>query len=161
MQSNLKQIEVWHDPNRVWNSGDEVLIRKYALGYGGNGQQIFPGVTWPGWTGNNGKTLTLTSITEYGLNGTNSLPATNFTYYNMHFKAMENGYGGKLEYYGEVWLVPMKDLKSYLYSPDVVYNITGEWYPDTDNENEMDDLKEYFQPGTYYKVSDACEAECR
>ncbi len=151
MQSNLKQIEVWHDPNGTWDSGDEVLIRKYVLGYGEDGQQIFPGVTWPGWTGNDGKTLSLTSITEYGLNGTNSLPATTFKYWPMHFKSMENGYGGKLSFGYDNWHADNGD-ESYLFDPDGVLYGTGEFYPDDFNDNELDLLKQYYQPGTYYQI---------
>ena len=150
MRSKLLQIEIKHDPDGIWNNGDEVLIRKYVLGYGENNEQIFPGVTWPA----GGKILTLTSITEYGLNGTNHLPATTFKYWPMHFKSMENGYGGKLDYYVDNWHAE-NGFKSYLFAPDVVTYSAGERYPDEYDDNELDDLKEYFQPGIYYKVS-AC-----
>jgi hypothetical protein len=151
MKSNLKQIEVWHDPDGNWASGDKILIRKYVLGYGENGEQIFPGVTWPGWTGNDGKTLTLTSITEYGLNGTNPLPATTLKYWPMHFKSMENGYGGKLNYYVDNWHAD-NGYDSYLYNPEGIVYEPGEWYPDDNGENELDLMKQYFQPGVYYKI---------
>lgn len=151
MQSNLKQIEVWHDPDGIWNNGDKVLIRKYVLGFGENSQQIFPEMTWPGWTGNYGKTLTLTSIKEYGLGGTNPLPATTFTYYDMHFKAMENSYGGKLEYFYDNWNADEGN-DSYLLSSDGINNGPGDYYPDTYNENELDLLTQYYQPGSYYKI---------
>ena len=147
MRSKLNQIEIWQDPNGTWSSGDEVLIRKYVLGYGDNNEQIYPGVTWPA----GGKTLILTSITEYGLNET-QLPATTFKYWPMHFKSMENGYGGKLGYYVDTWHAD-SGFESYLFAPDVVTYSAGERYPDDYDDNELDDLKEYFQPGIYYKVS--------
>ena len=148
MRAKLNQIEIWQDPNGTWSSGDEILIRKYVLGYGQNGQQVFPGVTWPA----GGKAPTLTSITEYGLGGTNSLPATTFTYYNMHFKAMENGYGGKLEYFVDNWHADQGS-DSYKFTTDgVIYSGPGDFYPDTNGVNELDLLTQYFQPGMYYKV---------
>ena len=42
MRSKLLRIEIWEDPNGSWNSGDEVLIRKYVLGYGENGAAALP-----------------------------------------------------------------------------------------------------------------------
>jgi hypothetical protein len=100
MRSQLLRIEIWQDPNGNWNSGDEVLVRKYGLGYGENGQQIMPGNQWPG----GGLTPTLTSITEYGLNGTNSLPATTFTYGDdLHLTQADNGYGGQVSLTYDPW----------------------------------------------------------
>jgi YD repeat-containing protein len=91
-RSLLDRVEVWQDPDGTWQNGDDKLIRKYVLGY--NYGVVFPNLTWSA----GGKTPELASITEYGLNGTGSLPATTFTYDTMHLTQASNGYGGKVTY---------------------------------------------------------------
>jgi hypothetical protein len=153
MRAKLLRIEVWQDPNGTWNSGDEVLIRKYVLGYGGSGQQIYPALTWPA----GGKTPTLTSITEYGLYGTNPLPATEFTYDasdDMHLDYGTNGYGGEAEFNYSAWNAN-DAMEYFLFTVDGGYTYsTGEFYPDaiTPYGDDLDWLKELFQPGGAYKI---------
>ena len=147
MRAKLLRIEIWQDPNGTWNSGDEVMIRKYVLGYGERSQQIYPNLTWPA----GGKTPTLTSITEYGLNGTNSLPATKFTYDGMHLTVGDNGYGGNVEFEYTEWNAAAGsehfDGGSWSYT-------TGEYYPDdvVPYGNDLDWLKTLYQPGGAYLI---------
>jgi RHS repeat-associated protein len=76
---------------------DGVSIRKYEFVYAAAGAaHIFNGYTW-----NKGdKTLTLSQVKEYGLNGVGPLPATTFTYdaNNLHLQEADNGQGGKITF---------------------------------------------------------------
>ena len=152
MRSKLLRIEMWQDPNGSWGSGDEVLIRKYVLGYGENGQQIYPNATWPA----GGKTPTLTSITEYGLNGTNSLPATEFTYDSddMHLSVGDNGYGGSVDFGYTEWNAS-SGFENFR-CPDGGNYGFGEHYPDDEAPynygDDLDWLKTLYQPGGAYKI---------
>jgi hypothetical protein len=148
MRSRLSEIRVWRDPDGSWNNGDEVMIRKYVLGYSTNA--IFTGVTWPA----GGKTPALISITEYGLNGTNALPATSFTYGDgMHLTQVDNGYGGRVTLaYDTGW--------SAAAGTDTILGGSfsggaGEYYPDNYSPygNDLDILKDYFQPGGTYMIT--------
>jgi RHS repeat-associated protein len=148
MRAKLLRIEIWNDPNGQWGSGDETLIRKYVFGYGENGQQIFPGVSWPVYQG---KTPTLTSITEYGLNGTSSLPKTEFFYDSMHLDYAKNGYGGKVDFGYDIYHANDGFEKYQGYAAG---NLSGEFYPDTSSPygDDLNWLKTYYQPGNYYKI---------
>ena len=151
MRSKLLRIEVWQDPNGIWGSYDEVLVRKYVLGYNQNGQQIFPNDTWPA----GGKTPTLTSITEYGLNGTNALPTTWFTYDGMHLSEAKNGYGGKASFGYDNWHAD-NGFENFKFSMDGWWEFgAGEYHLDdlSPYADDLDWLKNIYQPGEYYQIT--------
>jgi RHS repeat-associated protein len=90
----LDTVRVEQDAN-----GDgtfETLIRKYKFNYCNNQScSIFPDLVWDA----GGRTPTLTSVQEFGLGGTQSLPASTFTYGDgMHLTSASNGYGGTITY---------------------------------------------------------------
>ncbi len=100
-KSLLNQILVEQDAN-----GDgtfETLIRKYQFNYcASQSCSIFPAYVWPSLQ--NYRTPTLTSVQEYGLGGTSSLPAYTFTYGDgMHLTSATNGYGGNIAFTYDTW----------------------------------------------------------
>ena len=123
---------------------------------------MFPGVTWR----NVGKTPTLTSITEYGLGGTNALPATTFSYDGLHLTEVQNGYGGSVNFTYEAWHAA--DSKA----DDIADWGEGNWiFPDTDNDNDHDcddylvdpvnvHLAEVYHPGWAYLFTVRVHAPC-
>jgi hypothetical protein len=81
------------------------LLREYRLGYASQAV-IFPGYQW---TPLGGYALTLSSLQEYGLGGTSSLPATTFSYADgLHLTSAAtpsqkplgccDGYGGRVDF---------------------------------------------------------------
>ncbi|HJS20596.1 MAG TPA: SpvB/TcaC N-terminal domain-containing protein, partial [Anaerolineales bacterium] len=105
----LKNIHVEQDAN---SDGVFETIRRYQFSYAANSDAdiIFPGYTWS----KGGKALTLRSVQEYGVGGTTSLPATTFTYDNMHLVEAANGYGGRVQF----------DYELYYYSADARHSYT-------------------------------------
>jgi hypothetical protein len=102
IDSRLSEIKVEHDPDGNDATTNE-LIRKYNLAY--DDTLIFPNNPWNGTaeqdpiTHIKGKTPALVSITEYGNDGTSTLPVTSFTYTdNMHMDQATNGYGGQVKF---------------------------------------------------------------
>ncbi|MBV6396396.1 MAG: hypothetical protein HFACDABA_01994 [Anaerolineales bacterium] len=93
-QSLLEAIRVEQDADG--NGTFETLIRKYQFTYcQSESCSIFPKLIW----GEGGRTPTLVSVQEFGLNGTNSLPAYTFNYADgMHLTSASNGYGGTITY---------------------------------------------------------------
>ncbi|MBV6396583.1 MAG: hypothetical protein HFACDABA_02183 [Anaerolineales bacterium] len=93
-RSLLEAIRVEQDADG--NGAFETLIRKYQFTYCNSAAcSIFPKLIW----GEGGRTPTLVSVQEFGLNGTNSLPAYNFAYSDgMHLTSASNGYGGTITY---------------------------------------------------------------
>ena len=85
------------------NGTFETLIRKYKFNYCTDGTcGIFPAHIWP--TTQQWRTPALSSVQEYGLNGSNSLPAYQFFYTDgMHLTSASNGYGGTVEFAYENW----------------------------------------------------------
>lgn len=101
-QRYLVAVQAERYSGGTWN-----IIHKYKFSYMGDTgaptNYIFPGLTWPGTSGNR-KTLTLYQIREYGDGGTTGLPPTTFAYADgMHLSSAENGYGGKVEFTYDVW----------------------------------------------------------
>ncbi len=123
-KSRLTEIDIQQNTNGDWSS--PTLIRKYVLTYADTGPHIFPGNTV--WA-NNGKTLTLISVQEYGLNGTNSLPATTFTYGdNLHLTEVDNGYGGSVKFTYQIWYeTDAGDLSTWKDEPFCQYYNNGTW----------------------------------
>jgi RHS repeat-associated protein len=149
-RSRLESIQIWHDPNGVWGSGgDEVLVRKYVLT-----QQagiIFPNNTWPA----GGKTWSLSSIQEYGSDGSTTLPATTFTYGDgMHLTQAKNGYGGKVDFTYESWNATDGHEPAWCNTPEGTQKI-GLIYPETDYPydycgKKFASVRMYYQPGGKY-----------
>ena len=100
-KSLLNQILVEQDADG--NGTFETLIRKYQFNYcASQACSIFPAYVWPSLQ--NYRTPTLTSVQEYGLGGTNSLPAYTFTYGDgMHLTSAGNGYGGNIAFTYDTW----------------------------------------------------------
>jgi len=93
-RSLLEAIRVEQDANG--DGAFETLIRKYQFTYcQSESCSIFPDQIWE----QGGRTPTLVSVQEFGLNGTNSLPAYTFNYADgMHLTSASNGYGGSITY---------------------------------------------------------------
>ncbi len=157
-RSRITELRAEQDAN-----GDgtfERLIRKYTFSYETNpALQIFPNSAWPA----GGRTLTLASVQEWGLDGTSSLPAVSFTYGDgMHLTRAENGYGGRVEYGYELW----NDVGGSMSAgQDFSAGCPLGWYPDpgedvhcvygmlwVDGTGNNDSLTSNFQPGGVYKV---------
>lgn len=150
-RSLLSEIQVLHDGN-----GDgtfEETLRKYVLSYGENSQQIYPSVTWPA----GGKTPTLTSIKEYGLNGYGPLPATTFIYGdNQHITQVTNGYGGTVTFTYNTWADVDGGEDVDCDTPDG-YLLSGTYYLDTTFPaycGRYTSFQKYFQPGGSYLLYD-------
>ncbi len=84
-QRRLNSVSIIHVPTGT-------VMRKYQFSYGA--------VVYPGWTWDGGwQSFALSSIQEFGLGATSSLPATTFSYADgMHLSQADNGYGGKVSY---------------------------------------------------------------
>jgi hypothetical protein len=158
----LERIEVWQDPDGAWQNGDDKLVRKYLLGY--NNGVIFPNLTWSA----GGKTPGLASITEYGMNGTGSLPATTFTYDSMHLSEASNGYGGKVAYGYET--AAWHEIENSA-DPLTPTGMEGDWiYPNNRGPGRCDDTAGYdktvyppvavLHPGQVYKFSIKLHSPC-
>jgi RHS repeat-associated protein len=93
-QSLLQAIRVEQDADG--NGTFETLIRKYQFTYCNSSScSIFPDLVWD----QGGRTPTLLSVQEFGLNGSDSLPAYTFNYADkMHLTSATNGYGGGITY---------------------------------------------------------------
>ena len=109
--NRLEKIDIQQDADG--NGSFETTIRSYRFGYADDSTTdvIYPGyIAWDVQPiapylqnlhpGNGKKTLTLKSISEYGLGGTGTpLPAVQFFYAdNLHLTRAENGYGGAVEF---------------------------------------------------------------
>ncbi|MEJ5202297.1 MAG: SpvB/TcaC N-terminal domain-containing protein, partial [Anaerolineales bacterium] len=84
------------------NGAYETILRRYELAYKDNNASdiIFPGYTWS----QGGKTNTLASIREFGVNNAAALPPVTFTYGdNLHLTRVDNGYGGSVVFNYELW----------------------------------------------------------
>jgi len=149
-RSLLSQIQVWYDADTTWGNFNEQMIRSYVLGYGQNSQQIMPNNAWQ--TNGTGKTPTLTSIQEYGLNGTQALPAAEFFYDQLHLVEAHNGYGGTIEYAYNAWGATQGAEAQYCDFPG---GGTGIVYPDSYTLYCKDfiAIKKNFQPGGVYQLS--------
>jgi YD repeat-containing protein len=93
-RSLLEAIRIEQDSN-----GDgtfETLIRKYKFTYcQAAACSIFPRLVWE----KGGRTPTLISMQEFGVGGTQSLPANTFIYGDkMHLTSASNGYGATMTY---------------------------------------------------------------
>jgi hypothetical protein len=88
-RSLLESIKVQYLNGGAWET-----IREYKLTYCNNSNcSILPDLVWE----QGGRTPTLLSVQEFGLGGTNSLPAYTFTYADkMHLTSATNGYGGTI-----------------------------------------------------------------
>jgi len=92
-KQRLKWIYVEYNPDLDAAFAGTTIVRKYELGY-------VEGAVLPAtrWRDTNYGNSTLMRFQEYGISGTNKLPATTFTYSDqMHLTAIENGYNGKVE----------------------------------------------------------------
>ena len=99
-RSRLNGIRIQQDSNDngVFDAGD-AIVREYVFGYASDpADHIFPNLVWDA----GGRTLTLLSVTEYGLGGAaggQSLPPHTFTYGDgMHLTGASNGYGGTITF---------------------------------------------------------------
>ena len=82
----LDKIQIEHYTGSAWQ-----IVRTYDLSYSG----LFPGINWSA----GGTTFSLSSIQEYGVDGTTTLPSTIFSYSDvMHLTGVSNGYGGSVTY---------------------------------------------------------------
>jgi RHS repeat-associated protein len=147
-RARLSEIRIEHDADQ--NGYFEQLIRKYVLTY--TDGLIYPNLVWPA----SGKTPTLTKVQEYGLGGTNSLPATTFAYSDgMHLTEAANGYGGKVNFTYES--TPWREVDGWepLASTNAEsISISGDVYLDElAAGNVFGTLKKYFLPGQYYRLS--------
>lgn len=95
-QSLLDRILVEHYNGSAWT-----IIRKYQFDYcDGPNDCIFPDYVWEA----GGRTPTLLSVTEYGLGGSQPLPAYTFDYDDdMHLTSASNGYGGTITFNYDNW----------------------------------------------------------
>jgi RHS repeat-associated protein len=76
----------------IINVPSGTVMRKYQFSYNA---VIYPGWTWD----KGGQTFSLSSIQEFGLGASGSLPATTFSYADgMHLSQADNGYGGKVSF---------------------------------------------------------------
>jgi len=107
---NLDKIRMMQD-----TQGDgifEKILRIYEFTYEADtsANSIFPNMLW-NLDAATGRTLTLASVQEWGLDGSSSLPATTFTYDDsqndthddMHLLEIDNGYGGSVKFNYELW----------------------------------------------------------
>ncbi|MBV6396861.1 MAG: hypothetical protein HFACDABA_02463 [Anaerolineales bacterium] len=90
-KSLLNAVRIEQDAS---GTGAWSLIRKYQFNYCQSAScNIFPDLIWE----EGGRTPTLVSVQEFGLGGTNSLPANTFAYDDdMHLTSASNGYGGTI-----------------------------------------------------------------
>ncbi|MGH2544777.1 MAG: hypothetical protein ACRDIB_18450, partial [Ardenticatenaceae bacterium] len=105
-RSKLAAVEVRQDAdNDLPLNGYETLVRKYEFIYETDpARLVFPNVVWPHETGDDGRTLTLASVKEYGTDPALALPATTFTYQDgMHLTHANNGYNGQVEFSYQPW----------------------------------------------------------
>ncbi|MGA9398197.1 MAG: hypothetical protein WBV22_08050, partial [Anaerolineaceae bacterium] len=113
VQDRLDHQNNWQDPNSAmlfeksrlteivvenYDGSGWVQVRRYVLSYVYN--KVLPNIKW---NDVGGKTPTLLSITEYNNNNSLSLPATTFTYDDMHLTSATNGYGGQVGFTYEKW----------------------------------------------------------
>jgi hypothetical protein len=145
-RSQLQEIGIWHDSDG--NGSYEQMVRRYVLGFGENGQQIMPGNTWP----EGGQTPTLTSITEYGMDG-GALPATSFYYDGLHMTRAENGYGGKIEfvYDEEGWHAADGSEETHAEGGALPANTVVDLFDASPLYNgPLEIFQDYYQPGGAY-----------
>ncbi len=92
----LDRIEVWVGAN---------LVRKYVFGYD---YSVDRDSTYT-WGGGATGDLTLKRITQYGTNGTDSLPPLDFTYHSSgRLHTVSNGIGGMVTYeYDRIYTIPL------------------------------------------------------
>ncbi|NOH04075.1 MAG: DNRLRE domain-containing protein [Chloroflexi bacterium] len=91
-RSRLNQILIERDLDG--NGTFEKIMRKYDLTYD---DKVWPNLTSAYFE-------TIVSIQEFGVNGTEPLPATTFTYGDkMHLTRATNGYGGRVDFDYEIW----------------------------------------------------------
>ena len=157
-RSELTEIDIQQNVNGNWSN--PTIIRKYVLIYAGPGDaHIFPGNT--AWA-NNGKTLTLLSVQEYGLNGAASLPATTFTYDNLHLTQVANGYGGRVVFTYQIWYeTDAGDKRAWMDEPFCQYlngqtwSSTNQWASTPPNKLYCGayTLKIYYGNEAYHDVS--------
>jgi hypothetical protein len=102
-RDKLTSIQIEHLEEGNW-----AVQKRYQLGYAADqtsSNVIQPMLKWV-WGSNAStdwaRTLTLTSITEYGRDDDN-LPATEFFYDTYHLIAVNNGFGGEVEFEYERW----------------------------------------------------------
>jgi RHS repeat-associated protein len=123
---HLSKIEIMHDADGAGGSAAAVAVRSYELDYDA---MLFPNVEWSGpGEDPGGRTYTLSRILTKGLNGA-ALPATTFTYDDLHLILAENGYGGSVsfDYDPFPW-----------YEQDTIEDLTGEYVFRNDTD-ECDD----------------------
>ena len=87
MHKRLDKIEIQHNSGSAWE-----VVRSYDLSYEAT---LFPGWTWE-YT-HNSHSFGLSRIEEKGLGGA-ALPATTFSYDDLHLVSASNGYGGKVSF---------------------------------------------------------------
>ncbi len=143
-RSLLSDILIEQDSGQ--NGQFQTLVGKYHFTYATNA--IFPGITWSA----GGKTPSLSSITEYGTGGTNSLPPTTFTYGDhMHLTEANNNYGGKVTFTYEA--DPWYELDSSDLS--LLRTWDGQTFTGTLDVGSLSIM----HPGRYYRLSAGVHGE--
>ncbi|MEJ2552393.1 MAG: SpvB/TcaC N-terminal domain-containing protein, partial [Anaerolineales bacterium] len=142
-RSLLSEIRIEHDAD-----GDEIyeeLIRKYVFTYASDAEDlIFPNVEWD----QGGDTPTLIQVQEFGIGGTEALPAYTFEYGDqMHLTRAENGYGGVFQFEYDAWNADETNdegKEKYRGGSDPIYQ----------DEIELPDLElDVYFPGSNYRFT--------